>query len=497
MQLANLESVNEIVRKISASLDLDQIYEMTLDAAMQLVGTEAGLIALLDEKSGKLRIHISRNIPGEVLDDPHLMSMESQAGRVFHTAKPLVVHNDRSQRITSAYSVNTIVYMPLVVQGRSQGVLGLYNHQVERGSTGEQLRSLAELLDLCTAAVSNALAYAKINLERMKLEAILLQSDDGIMAVDYEGRIAFVNQVFQTAFNHTEDLKGKLIRNFSFHSTLQDVFSQDWSQQQQHEITVEDGRVFIARLTPVPEVGFVFNFLDITYLKELDRIKSDFVNSISHDLRSPLTAILGYVELIERSGPVSDQQREFIQRVQMSVSNITSLVNDLLELERIEVGYDTLKETVSLLAVLQETTASNQSRLSEKLIEMVVDVSDELPAINGNLLRLEQMIGNLISNSIKYTPPGGKIILSARRQEDQVIIQVQDNGLGIPLSDQPFIFDRFYRAGNVPFDTPGTGLGLAIVKTIVENHHGRIWVDSSLGVGTTFTVVLPTNSKSL
>ena len=334
------------------------------------------------------------------------------------------------------------------------------------------------------------------DLERMKLEAILLQGNDGILAIDPDGRVLFENQAFCTAFGLMDDIRGKLLRKYDVFHELLEKFPLDWSQQQQHEISVEDGRIFIARLIPVPEVGIIFTLVDITYLKELDRIKSEFVNSISHDLRSPLTAVLGYVDLIERSGPVNDQQREFIQRVRMSVTNITSLINDLLELERIEVGYDALKETVLLSSVIDEAVTRNQSRLTDKSLEIIIDVPEELPAVDGNLLRLEQMMGNLINNAIKYTPPGGRVVVRGKSEEDQVIIQVEDTGLGIPLTDQPYIFDRFYRAGNIPSDVPGTGLGLAIVKTIVENHKGRVWVDSSLGVGTTFTVVLPTSCKS-
>jgi two-component system NtrC family sensor kinase len=236
---------------------------------------------------------------------------------------------------------------------------------------------------------------------------------------------------------------------------------------------------------------------DITHLKELDRIKSDFVSTVSHDLRSPLTAILGYVELIDRVGPINEQQREFIRRVQFSANNITMLINDLLDLGRIEAGFDALKEIMSFTALIHSTLEGLRSKLDERGQVVRLEIAEGLPRILGNPTRLRQMLGNLIGNAIKYTAPGGWVAVRAAAEGGQIILQVADNGPGIPPSDQPYIFDKFYRASNVASETPGTGLGLAIVKSIVENHQGRIWVNSFVGHGTTFTVVLPVADEGL
>jgi two-component system NtrC family sensor kinase len=234
---------------------------------------------------------------------------------------------------------------------------------------------------------------------------------------------------------------------------------------------------------------------DITYLKELDRIKSDFVNMVSHDLRSPLTAILGYVELISRAGPVNDQQREFIHRVQFSVANITALINDLLDLGRVEAGFDARNEIVHVPPIIHEVVDGFQKRIREKDHNITLEVPDDLPVVIGNPIRLRQMISNLIVNAIKYTPDHGLISIRSRAEDGQIIFQIQDNGPGIPPADQPFVFDKFYRGSNIPYDSPGSGLGLAIVQSIVQSHQGRIWLDSTPGQGTTFTVVLPTSEN--
>jgi len=230
---------------------------------------------------------------------------------------------------------------------------------------------------------------------------------------------------------------------------------------------------------------------DITHLKELDQIKNEFVSMVSHDLRSPLTAILGYVELIERVGPVTEEQRNFIRRVETGVYSITALIDELLDLGRIEAGLDDRKEPIPLDTVIRSTVESLRQRAKRKAQKIAIEIQEDLPKVLGNPIRLRQMLSNLIANAIKYSPKDGIVGVHTQVENGQIIIQVIDNGVGIPLKDQPHIFDKFYRTSNLPDDTSGTGLSLAIVKSIVENHGGRIWVESTPGEGTTFFVVLP------
>jgi two-component system NtrC family sensor kinase len=231
---------------------------------------------------------------------------------------------------------------------------------------------------------------------------------------------------------------------------------------------------------------------DISHLKELDRIKSEFVTTVSHDLRSPLTAILGYVELIARAGQLNEAQAEFMRRVQLSVEQITNLVTDLLDLGRIEAGLDTAKERTPIAVLARYAIENLRTNAQTRGIQLEIDLPDDLPLIYGAPIRLRQMIGNLLENAIKYTSPGGLVRIEAEREGAQVILRVIDTGPGIPAIDQPFLFDKFFRSQSTSDESPGTGLGLSIVKSIVDNHSGRIWVDSKMGEGSTFTVVLPT-----
>ena len=253
---------------------------------------------------------------------------------------------------------------------------------------------------------------------------------------------------------------------------------------------MEDGRVYSAQSSLIPNIGIAIVMQDITHLKELDRIKTDFVNTISHDIRSPLTSIYGFIGLIDRVGPINRQQAEFIHHIQTSVQHITSLINDLLDLNRVEAGYDLQRTEVHFKDLLTQTVNNLEYQIGEKMQDVILSVPENIPVVLGNPLHLQRMAGNLIENAIKFTPLMGKIEVRCRAEAEQLILEVADNGPGIPLADQPHIFEKFYRGSNLSQLTSGTGLGLSIVQSIVDKHHGRIWVESSQS-GTTFTVILP------
>jgi signal transduction histidine kinase len=264
---------------------------------------------------------------------------------------------------------------------------------------------------------------------------------------------------------------------------------------QRIEIRIDDTSYYRAQVTKIPEVGTVIALHDISYLKEVDRLKTDFVNTVSHDIRTPLTSIMGYVELIKRGGEVNQMQRDYIRRVQSSVHHITSLISEVLNLGRIEVGVNEDFTNISLEPIIKEMLIEQKQLIDENKQTLEVKLPAKLPQIFGDSTQIRQMIENLLGNARKYTSEGGKISFTIQVEKEQIILQVADTGCGIPLEDQAKIFDRFYRASNVTPEVSGTGLGLAITKSVVDNHRGRIWVDSMVGKGSVFTVVLPTVSE--
>jgi two-component system NtrC family sensor kinase len=492
-RIDGLEALQRVGRSVTALLDLDNVLTVVVDSAVELTGAEEGSLLLLDETTGELYMRAARNFQDEFVRKFRLPARDSLAGQVLRTGRPITIDEKTPQKIKTSYLVHTLIYVPLQVRGRVIGVLGVDNRQSGHPFLEDHIILVAALADYAAIAIDNARLYTRTEVERKKLETILTHVEDAVIVVDREGRLVLANQTARAAFGVKETKPlGKPARDLFQHLDLLEILADEKrARPSRTEITLEDGRVFNAQLTAIPDVGLAITMQDITHLKELDRIKSDFVSTVSHDLRSPLTAILGYVELIDRAGPVTEQQREFIRRVQFSVNNITSLINDLLDLGRIEAGFDSRKEIVPLGAIINYAIEGLRSRVTEKDQSLATDIAPGLPTVLGNPVRLRQLMGNLIGNAIKYTPAHGKIVVCGHAEAGQIIIQVTDNGPGIPATDQPYIFDKFYRASNVPMDTPGTGLGLAIVKSIVDNHQGRIWVDSSAGQGSTFTVVLP------
>ncbi len=493
-RLDTVESLQQVGRSVTSMLDLDTILTAVVDAAVDLTGAEEGSLLLLDEASGELYMRASRNFQDDFVRKFRLPVRDSLAGQVIRTGKAITFDHSVPQKIKTSYLVHTLIYVPLQSHQRVIGVLGVDNRQSGHPFQDGHLALISTLADYAAIAIENARAYANVEIERKKLETILTRVEDCVIVVDNDGRLLLANHAAQMVFGLEGSLTAQPVANFMHHQDLLDIFQQSNPASYRTEINLDDGRIFSAQVTPIADVGVAATMQDITHLKELDRIKSEFVSTVSHDLRSPLTAILGYVELIERVGPVTAQQREFINRVQVSVHNITSLINDLLDLGRIEAGFDARKELTPFAAIIQSASETLALKISDKAQTLVIDTPGELPGVMGNPVRLRQMVANILGNAVKYTPHSGKIVVQARCEEGQIIFQVTDNGPGIPVTDQPYIFDKFYRASNVPSESSGSGLGLAIVKSIVENHGGRIWVESTEGKGTTFTVVLPVST---
>jgi two-component system NtrC family sensor kinase len=336
--------------------------------------------------------------------------------------------------------------------------------------------------------------------ELQKFDTILEHIEDGVIILDDQINILFINAAARRTFGLWQDdnVNGKKVTDVLPHPDLKVLLSKGVENPAPHnEIAFDDGRVLSAQYTSISGIGIAVTMQDITYLRQVDRLKNEFVSTVSHDLRSPLTAILGYVDLLDRVGPLNDQQREFIHRVKISVESITSLVNDLLDLGRIEAGFDSQNELVPMEGILRYSLELVAVQISEKHLNLHLDLPVDMPPIHGNPIRLRQMLDNLIGNAIKYTPEGGEITIAMEVQGEQEILRISDNGPGVPPADQPHIFEKFYRASNVPKGVGGSGLGLAIVKSIVDSHQGRIWVESLLGQGSTFTVVLPLTQKTI
>lgn len=491
-RLQELETLASIGRTVTAMLDLDQVLTAVVEAAVSLTEAEEGSLLLLDEDSGQLYMRASKNFDEEFVHTFRLHVQDSLAGQVISTGEPIILDEGAPQKIKTSYLVHSLLYVPLRVRGRVIGVLGVDNRKAGRSLTREDLIVILAMADYAAIAIENAQLYNRSEGERRKLETVLTETENAVIVLDPENRLLLINQAAREAFHVNGNHVGRSIVEAIDDPRLLGLIRAPGNLPRREEIELDDGRTFNAQRTPIPQVGQAIVMHDITHLKDLDRIKSEFVTTVSHDLRSPLTAILGYIELVERAGELNPRQKEFVERVQMSVGQITTLVTDLLDLGRIEAGLDTTKETTPITVLAKYAVEGLRATAERAGVTLVASLPDELPMVTGDPIRLRQMIGNLLENAIKYTPEGGTVTIDAGSEGDQVIVRVHDTGLGIPPADQPYLFDKFFRASNIPDDTPGTGLGLSIVKSIVDSHNGRIWVNSRQAEGTTFTIVLPT-----
>jgi two-component system NtrC family sensor kinase len=493
-RINEMETISKVAQSVTSFLHLDNVLSSVVEAAVALTGAEEGSLLLVDDATRELYMRAAYNFQDEFARTFRLPTRDTLAGQVLADGKPVMLDRKTPEKIKTHYLVHSLIYVPLEIKGRRIGVLGVDNRQLKQTLFNEyDIAVMSALADFAAIAIENATLYSQTALEREKLETMMTRVGDGVILVDETCSILLMNHSAQQIFGVMADnfIGRRMGEVIDQPELVETVYDPTQTITQKVEIGLESGRFYIAQVSPVPGVGKTITIQDITHFKELDNIKNEFVHTVSHDLRSPLTAILGYVELIERVGEINAQQKDFIRRVQTSVQNITELINALLELGRIEAGFDQKKEPVPIPMIVQYAVDGLQHQFEQKGHEVIVDMHDHLPPVFGNPVRLRQMINNLLENAIKYTPDGGQVFVRARAEGDQIILQIQDTGVGIPPADQPYIFDKLYRASNVPMDSKGTGLGLAIVKSIVENHEGRLWFDSNLGRGTTFTVVLP------
>ncbi len=488
-----METLARLGQSIHGSLDINDVFGNVVSSAVELTNAEQGHLLLVDSDSKSLMMRAARSNQEKETKIFNLPIQDELAEQVISQKEAISYSADSMNSLKANPTVFALVYVPIFSHDEIVGVLGVSNSETKRPFTPHNEVLMKVLADYAGNAIRNARLFQESEQERAKLDTTLTNVQDGIILLNLSDEIMFINPVARRAFGlGFKDLVGiavsEVISNQQFMQQLESIRA---NPLKHHEINFDDGRVFNMQYTPIPDIGAVVAIEDITHLKMLDRLKSDFIHTISHDLRSPLTAIMGYVELLDRVGPLNDQQKTFVKHVQNSVNNITALVNDLLDLGRIEAGFDQHKDVVSLPVVLQHTLDNLQQQVTDKALTLESTIAENIPDLSGNPIRIRQVVDNLIVNAIKYTPVGGKVAVNLSVEENQIVFVVSDTGVGIPSADLSFIFDKFYRASNAPKGVQGTGLGLAIVKSIVENHGGRIWVESTEGKGTKFSIVFP------
>ena len=495
-QLQELNAMYTVGKTATAMPDLERVLAQVVEAATYMAHGEEGSLMLVDDASGKLYLRASKH-----LDQPAAGGLRVQVGdalldRVLKFGRPVMMAGQDWRRANPSHPAKALLYVPLAVSpDRSMGVLGVSNEVSDRIFTERDMFLLSALGDYAAIAIENTRLFAAVESDRSTLDAVLRGTEDAVILLDLDKLVLLCNPAARKAFGiKAPDVVGRPLQQVTQSQVLQDLFEHlpIVGRPLRTEVQLADGRTLQAQVSAIEAVGYVAVMQDITHLKELDRVKSEFVSVVSHDLRSPLTTIRGYVDLLPRVGPLTPQQAEFVNRMGQSMKTVTDLIGDLLDIGRVEAGLDQEAIPCRMDSILQRAVDAVQIAIDEKQHELTLDIAPDLPLVLGSARRLGQVATNLLNNAVKYTPDSGKIKATLKAEGAYVMLSVADNGIGIPLEDQPYIFNKFYRVqSEATANILGSGLGLSIVKTVVDKHGGRVWVESAPGQGSTFTVLLP------
>ena len=352
-----------------------------------------------------------------------------------------------------------------------------------------ELQELASSFNFMTDRIKRL--FSELNARKDELAGIINSIEEGLVTLEEGGRILLWNRSFENIIQ-AKELKGKIywevIRDPNFSTYIKRV--QKDKMGHNAEIRVQEKIYMCSAAYIEARDEIVVTFRDVTKIKSVEKIKRDFVVNVSHELRTPLTSIKGYLETIEEE--TKGEQRKYLEIVKRNTDRLINIVNDLLLLSELESGeIKHVREEVDILSAIKNVMKIFDQKIKDKKLEFELKAGKDLPKVNGDAYRLEQMFINLIDNAIKYTEKG-KISIIVDRVKDEIEITVEDSGIGIQEKDLPRLFERFYVADKSRSrQVGGTGLGLSIVKHIVLLHEGTIEVKSRPGLGTTFSIRIP------
>ncbi len=417
--------------------------------------------------------------------------------------------------IPIAWVVSRRIVRPIMHIARASRAIGKgdFDHQVPVTSNNE-VGVLAQEFNSMRDDLKHAIE--QITKEEKKMTAIVNSLAEGLILVDGNHRVLHINPAAEYLLNVRADQVGEeltlIVQDITLARALKESQAQiALNETVSSEVTLDQrGKTSTLRIVASPfldeagsALGTVYVFDDITREKEIDQMKSDFVSLVSHELRTPMTSIIGFVSLIldGKTGPINDKQRRSLVRVQHQAERLAALINDLLDISRIEAGRIQMKrEKIAIAEIAKQRIEEISPQADAKSIELRMFAPESLPDIIGDQERIGQVFTNLIGNAIKFTPEKGKVAIRIStdstlpsNSEGAVHIEVIDTGEGIPIEERERVFNRFLQLGNIHTrQEGGSGLGLSIVKSIVESHGGGVWVDDGYeGRGSNFQFTLP------
>lgn len=528
------EALYHIAAELVSSLDIDRMLSQALSLLQKAVKASRSAVILLDHSTGRLFYraaigHTERTPPGGRAAS--FGRSEGVVGWVLANKAAVIIPNaledERCAVVVDAQSRSILAAPILSGTGEALGVI-LLQSSIENVFNEPELRLVEAAAVQLGSALNNAELYRLIReqaerlggmlrtqqIEAAKNQAILEGIADGVIVGDAEGQIILFNAAAARILSISREQA--LNRSLDDILELYGTAARTWVAQierwrenpgARHDEDflahrMEAGRRFVsAHLSPVFSptrefLGVVAVFRDVTSEVEADRAKSDFVSTVSHELRTPMTSIVGYVDLIlmGATGPISDIQNDFLRKVKSNSERLTALVNDLLDISRIETGRIELQlAPVAIEEVIQQVVDLLHPKIEEKAQHLDMVLPSALPKVYGDPDRLAQILTNIVGNACKYTPVDGRIGVYTYVYEGMMRVGVADSGIGIAPENQKKIFQRFYRVEDDPavYEVSGTGLGLAISLSLIQMHGGEIALESALGKGSIFTFSIP------
>jgi len=509
-QLQALMALSETTRVVIASLDLGEVLQRILDQTMATLDVEAASLAMRDEESGDLEFRLALGMGAETLIGLRLPRGKGIAGWVAENGQPIVVSDVRQDpRFDSSVDQRTgattraLACAPILVQERVIGVLEAVNPR--RGDfLPEQIELLIGIAGLAGTAIAHAQLFQATQEARQRYAALFEDNIDPILISDMTGVVTDANHRAESFLGYERRaLRGRAM--LSLHVPDPERLPEDLGQIGSGRAIAYEGRVTHADGRPMPvqvhvtrvEMGrqplLQWILRDISERQALDELRADLTSMVFHDLRSPLGNVISSLEVLQASIPPQDETLQSVLAISVRSSRrLSRLVESLLDVGQLESGKAVLHRTLgSISAILAEAVEEIHpvSEAKGQVLHFSLAPAD-LPMIEMDVDMIRRVLINLLENAVKYTRGGGEISVSATRLSGQVCVSVTDTGPGIPARDQQRIFDKFARLHQEGY-AKGLGLGLAFCRLAVEAHGGRIWVESEVGQGATFSFSLP------
>lgn len=497
----------DIARALTAQLDLEEVLRRILEASAAMLAGEVGLIALRDDHD-QLSVQAAFGVDAEqvvyfndLLTD--LQTIGVDAERMNLRTRQLARKLDLPLR--------QVVALPLKMSGEEAMGLLLVFRAFSGIATENDRQILQSFADQAAIAVHNARLYEAVNNEKQRLAAILEHSADGIMILDEERHILQFNRALSLMTGWSAEaavgrLDSDVIRWESRKPgpDLDDMLAGGWKQGQtlyiEGDLERLDGLTTSVGITYAllthedgSPASIIANVRDITRFRKAEEMKNTFISVISHELKTPVALIKGYAGTLRREDARWNRKdyEEALSVIEEEADRLTELIDNLLAASKLQAqGMRLTMSDVDLAKLAARSVERFQTQTAKH--KLILDFPEDFPIVAGDEGRLRQVLDNLISNAIKYSPRGGEIRVTGDYDAEEVRVAVQDQGVGLTADQLERVFDRFYRADDaLSRSTQGAGLGLYLARGVIEAHGGRIWAESQPNAGSTFTFALP------